>query len=101
MYRFREILFYAEKYLPCNAASKNLILHALDSYLKQHSGRKLFCSIYSQNCLTDLKTKFTKFEFSTTFRFQDTIIYISLRNFARVANYKQNFRKLLHVWNYH
>ena len=32
---------------------------------------KILCSVFSQKILTDLKTNFTKFELSTTFRFQD------------------------------
>ena len=37
--------------------------------LKGHSSRKFYCSIFSQKILTDMKTNFTKFELSTTFRY--------------------------------
>ena len=40
--------------------------------LNGHSGWKCFCSIFYQKNLAGLKTNFTKFELSTTFRSQDT-----------------------------
>ena len=39
--------------------------------LKRRSSRKYFCSFFSQNILTDLKTKIIKFELSTTFCYPD------------------------------
>ena len=61
---------------------------------RARSCQKKFCSVFSQKSLTDLKTNFTKFHFSATFRFQDMIVEASLQNafpignFARAANYK-------------
>ena len=68
--------------------------------LKKHSGSYFFCSVFSQKFLTDLKTNFTKFELSTTFRSQNTtldlplerLFVFPLKNFVRLA-ITNKFRK--------
>ena len=55
-------------------AATNLIFEKAVIKLKGHSGRKFFWLIFSRKTLTNLKTNFTKFELSTTFRSQDIII---------------------------
>ena len=74
--------------------------------LKGHSGRKLFCFVFFQKILTDLKTVFTKFDLFPTFRSQNVTIYISpletlfpLKNFARGSQLKTTFKKLFYVCN--
>ena len=50
--------------------------------LKGHSGRKLFFAIFPEKQkkkLADLKTNFTKFELSTTFRYRDVTSSVARR----------------------
>ena len=48
-------------------------------FTKKNSGRKNFCSIFCHKILTDLKTNFTKFELSTTFRSWGITDYIPIK----------------------
>ena len=49
----------------------------LYAYFKRVFRSKNFCSVFSQKMLTVLKTNFTKFERSKTFRYQDMTVLIS------------------------
>ena len=67
----------------------------------------IFFLIYSQINLTNCKTNFSKFDFFYDFLFSK---YNRLdfrlrkafyrRDFAKVHNYKQNFKRLLHVLDF-
>ena len=66
---------------------------------KGHSGRKFFCSAFSQNILPGVKTIFPKFELFTTFRSRNNSLDFPLerlflwKNFSRVSKQKRNFKK--------
>ena len=73
--------------------------------LKGHSDRTLFAGFSFKKVLIGLNTNCTKFELSLIpfpryenldFAYES---FLPLRNFARIAYYKQNFKKLLHACN--
>ena len=73
--------------------------------LKRHSDRTFFAGFSFKKVLIGLNTNCTKFELSSIpFPRYENLDFpyeslLPLRNFARVAYYKQNFKKLLRACN--